>query len=72
MNTANESTTGPAGARPAPTVWPALQAHDAGALIEFLVDTVGFVRTAVYADGDAIVHAQLDWPEGGGVMLSPY
>ncbi len=57
---------------PAPTVWPALQARDAPALIDFLVDTVGFTRTAVYADGNRVAHAQLDWPEGGGVMLGSH
>lgn len=57
---------------PAPTVWPALQARDAHALIDFLVDTVGFVRTAVYADGDQVAHAQLSWPEGGGIMLGSH
>lgn len=38
-------------------------------MITFLVDVFGFTRTAVYADGDVVEHAQLDWPEGGGVML---
>jgi len=60
------------GTTPAPTVWPTLQAHDAPALIDFLVDTVGFVKAAVYADGDRVAHAQLDWPEGGGIMLGSY
>ena len=32
----------------------------------------GFVATAVYADGDVVSHAQLDWPEGGGIMLGSY
>lgn len=57
---------------PAPTVWATLQAQDAPALIEFLVETLGFVRTAVYADGDQVAHAQLDWPEGGGIMLGSH
>ncbi len=57
---------------PAPTVWPTLQAHDALALIDFYVSTFGFRRTAVYADGDKVAHAQLDWPEGGGIMLGSY
>ncbi|AEM86176.1 VOC family protein [Streptomyces violaceusniger] len=55
-----------------PAVWPTLQAHDAIALIDFLVDTVGFLRTAVYQDEDRVAHAQLDWPEGGGIMLGSY
>ncbi|MHB9758716.1 VOC family protein [Streptomyces sp. BYX5S] len=52
-----------------PAVWPTLSANDAPALIDFLVDTVGFLRTAVYEDGGLVAHAQLDWPEGGGIML---
>lgn len=54
---------------PAPTVWPTFQADDAPAMIDFLVDVVGFRRTAVYTEGELVSHAQLDWPEGGGVML---
>lgn len=74
-------TTNPAGAAnsadaaahtPAPTVWPTLQAHDALSLIDFLVSTFGFLRTAVYTDGDQVAHAQLSWPEGGGVMLGSH
>lgn len=57
---------------PVPTVWPTLQARNAPALIEFYVSVFGFVRTAVYADGDVISHAQLDWPEGGGIMLGSH
>ncbi|QPP08073.1 glyoxalase [Streptomyces bathyalis] len=59
-------------AAPAPTVWPTFQAHDAHALIDFLVEKIGFVRTAVYADSDQVAHCQLDWPEGGGVMLGSH
>lgn len=57
---------------PAPTVWPTFQARDAHALIDFLVDIVGFEKTAVYEDGDQIAHAQLDWPEGGGIMMGSH
>ncbi len=57
---------------PAPTVWPSLQARDASALIDFYVTAFGFVATAVYADGDVVSHAQLDWPEGGGIMLGSH
>ena len=64
--TETPTTTGPA---PAPQVWPTLQAVDALALIDFYVDTFGFRRTAVYADGDTVAHPQLDCPEGGGIML---
>jgi uncharacterized glyoxalase superfamily protein PhnB len=59
---------------PPPTVWPTLRAADARALIRFLVDAFGFEETAVWGDqpdgsGDVVVHAQLSWPLGGGVML---
>ncbi|TSD94283.1 glyoxalase [Skermania sp. ID1734] len=58
---------------PAPTVWPGLQAHDARALIDWLVNTLGFEETAVYEDENGkIAHAQLDWPEGGGIMLGDH
>ena len=57
---------------PTPTVWPTLQAHDALALIDFYVTALGFEKTAVYADGDQVTHAQLDWPEGGGIMLGSH
>jgi uncharacterized glyoxalase superfamily protein PhnB len=49
-----------------------LQARDALALIDFYVDTFGFLKTAVYADGVQVAHAQLDWPEGGGIMLGSH
>jgi uncharacterized glyoxalase superfamily protein PhnB len=55
-----------------PTVWPAFQARDPRAVIDFLV-ALGFEETACYADEDGVVqHAQLDWPEGGGVMLGSF
>jgi len=36
------------------------------------VNCFGFLRTAVYRNGDRVEHAQLDWPEGGGIMLGSY
>jgi uncharacterized glyoxalase superfamily protein PhnB len=54
---------------PPPQVWPTLRATDARALIRFLVDAFGFEETAVYGEGDLVHHAQLSWPEGGGIML---
>ncbi len=68
QNTAEGATPTP-GSAPAPTVWPTFHAADAPAMIDFLVDVVGFERAAVYGEGDRVEHAQLDWPEGGGVML---
>ncbi|MFD4828296.1 VOC family protein [Streptomyces uncialis] len=70
--TKSEAVRAATGTRQDAGVWPTLQAHDAPALIDFLVCTVGFRRTAVYQDGDIVEHAQLDWPEGGGVMLGSY
>ena len=57
---------------PAPAVWPSFQARDALAMIEFLTSVFGFRPTAVYADGGTVAHAQLDWPEGGGIMLGSH
>ncbi|OLR93009.1 VOC family protein [Actinokineospora bangkokensis] len=58
------------GTTPAPQVWPTFTAKDADALIRFLVDQVGFEETAAYRGDDGVVHhAELVWPEGGGVMF---
>jgi uncharacterized glyoxalase superfamily protein PhnB len=59
---------------PPPQIWPALRARDARGLIRFLVDAFGFAENVAWGDqpdggGDVVVHAQLDWPEGGGIML---
>ncbi|MET0838102.1 MAG: VOC family protein [Marmoricola sp.] len=55
----------------APSVWGTFQAHDARAEIAFLV-ALGFEATVVYGEGDRVDHAQLDWPEGGGVMMGSH
>lgn len=59
---------------PPPTVWPTLRATDARGLIRFLVDAFGFREVVAWGDqpdgsGDVVVHAQLAWPLGGGLML---
>jgi uncharacterized glyoxalase superfamily protein PhnB len=57
---------------PAPTVWITLRYDDALGAIRFLVDTFGFEERAVYTDEQEpslVHHAELRWPEGGGVML---
>ena len=46
-----------------------MRARDARALIRFLVEAFGFEETVVYGEGDQVDHAQLSWPEGGGIML---
>ncbi|MET9628637.1 VOC family protein [Lentzea sp. NPDC006480] len=56
---------------PAPTCWPGLSYSDAPAAIRFLVEAFGFKEHLVVpgeADGE-VVHCELVWPEGGGVML---
>lgn len=53
-----------------PGTWPCLTYANALAAIRFLVDILGFEERAVYAeDGRLVAHAELRWPEGGGVML---
>ena len=55
-----------------PTVFHSLSYDDAPAAVEFLAAAFGFVAKGVYTDpGDPsrVVHAQLDWPPGGGIML---
>ncbi|MFC5905705.1 VOC family protein [Streptacidiphilus monticola] len=54
---------------PPPQVWPTLRARDARPLIRFLVEAFGFEETVVHGEGDQVHHAELAWPEGGGVML---
>lgn len=52
-------------------IWPCLNYRDAPGAIRFLVDVVGFREKAVHTsdDGRHVQHAELTWPEGGGVML---
>ncbi len=56
---------------PPPTCWPTLKCTDALAQIDFLV-TLGFERTTIMENDGIVEHAQLSWPEGGGVMLGSY
>jgi uncharacterized glyoxalase superfamily protein PhnB len=52
-------------------VWPALRYRDARAAIAFLIEAFGFEEVVSYAGAteDVVVHAELRWPRGGGVML---
>jgi uncharacterized glyoxalase superfamily protein PhnB len=55
-----------------PSVWPVLIFKDALAAIRYLVDTFGFEEALVVpdeSDENVIVHAELRWPAGGGVMV---
>jgi uncharacterized glyoxalase superfamily protein PhnB len=54
------------------SIFPAVRYDDAPAAIAFLRDTFGFEVVADYrsdSDPDRVEHAELRWPEGGGVML---
>lgn len=57
-------------ALPHVAVWPTLRYEDAGAAIAFLTEGLGFELAARYDDDGIVVHSELRWPEGGGVMLS--
>lgn len=56
-----------------PSVWSAIACRDGRAMITFLTDGLGFTERVVYADEQAVHHAELTWtgPSGqvGGVML---
>ena len=60
--------------KPAPAVWPCLSYQDALAGIDFLKKAFGFEDTIVVTgdDGRDVQHAELRWPEGGGIMLGSY
>ena len=54
------------------TIWPTLLYADAPAAIDFLEKAFGFETSLVVpneSDSTIIEHAQLVWPEGGGIML---
>lgn len=57
--------------QPQPTVWPALRYDNARTAIRTIVDVFGFTESFVVPgdDGADVVHAELRWPEGGGMML---
>ncbi|MGC2942501.1 MULTISPECIES: VOC family protein [unclassified Brevibacterium] len=54
------------------SVWPTFRYRDAKAAIAFLQEALGFEVIAEYTNADnpdRVDHAELAWPEGGGVML---
>ncbi|MBO0840196.1 MAG: VOC family protein [Sciscionella sp.] len=53
-----------------PGVWPSVIYPDAEAARKFLTEVFGFTETETVrdADGSKIVHGELRWPEGGGIM----
>ena len=50
-------------------IWPCVNYRDALGAITFLKNAFGFVENAVHRSGDRVEHAELLFPEGGGVML---
>ena len=54
-----------------PVVWPTTRCKNTRALIDFLVTAFGFKEefTVPGENGESIIHAQIRWPGGGGVML---
>ena len=56
---------------PTTSVWPSVRCRDTRALIDFLVAAFGFEErfSVPGEDGKGIIHAQIRWPNGGGVML---
>lgn len=38
-------------------------------MIDWLVNALGFIETVSHTEDGRVVHAELLWPEGGGVML---
>lgn len=68
---AHGATTSAAGTDGA-NVWPTFRYRDAKAAIVFLQEAFGFEVAAEYTSADNpqhVDHAELVWPEGGGVML---
>ena len=50
--------------------WPTFMFRDADAALEYLVSVIGFRESAVYrGDDGTIAHAELLWPDGGGIMF---
>lgn len=56
--------------QPPKMAWPCLNYEDAPGAIRFLVDVLGFEERLVVAGAEegVVEHAELHWPEGGGVM----
>ncbi len=51
-------------------MWPTLSYRDGEAALRFLVDVIGFEEVEVYRSEDRpITHAELAWPDGGGIMF---
>lgn len=61
--------------RPAPQIWHSLRYRDAPAALDYLTSVLGFRLVVAYRDADdesIVEHAQLRWPEGGGIMIGSH
>ncbi len=53
-----------------PGAWISHSYRDAEAAVRYLTEVVGFTESAVYRSEERpIAHAELLWPEGGGIMF---
>ncbi|MDG2025327.1 MAG: glyoxalase [Actinomycetota bacterium] len=54
-----------------PVVWPTIRCKNSRLVIDFLVTAFGFREHFFVANegGEGVLHAELRWPRGGGVML---
>ncbi len=50
-----------------PRLYHTMRCRDAGAMIAWLKDTLGFVERVVYRDGDMVVHAELAF--GSSILM---
>lgn len=50
-------------------IWPCINYGNAPAAIEFLEAAFGFVVNCDHRKGEHVAHAELFFPEGGGVMV---
>lgn len=68
-STTSSASPGQAGST-AKAVWPCFHYDDAQAAIKFLNEAFGFELVACYPpEGETVDHAEMRWPEGGGIML---
>ncbi|MBB3052100.1 putative glyoxalase superfamily protein PhnB [Prauserella isguenensis] len=55
---------------PKPGVWPGVLYDDMAAARAFLTGVLGFTEALIVPDeSGGVVHGELRWPEGGGVMV---
>lgn len=72
-STADRQVTGIPQRRTPRAWWSRLGSRSALGSIDIALVALGFEETVCYTDDSGVVqYAQLDWPEGGGVMLGAY